>query len=54
MTSLDVIHGFWAYKLGVKADANPQVDNVAYMIREDNWAASRSAAASCAASGTAP
>jgi cytochrome c oxidase subunit 2 len=30
VTSLDVIHSFWAYKLGVKADANPQVDNVAY------------------------
>jgi cytochrome c oxidase subunit II len=32
VTSLDVIHSFWAYKLGVKADANPQVDNVAYVI----------------------
>jgi cytochrome c oxidase subunit 2 len=31
VTSLDVIHSFWAYKLGVKADANPQVDNVAYV-----------------------
>jgi len=30
VTSLDVIHSFWAYKLGVKADANPEVDNVAY------------------------
>jgi cytochrome c oxidase subunit II len=30
VTSLDVIHDFWAYQLGVKADANPQVDNVAY------------------------
>ena len=30
VTSLDVIHSFWAYLLGVKADANPQVDNVAY------------------------
>ena len=29
-TSLDVIHSFWAYKLGVKADANPGVDNIAY------------------------
>jgi cytochrome c oxidase subunit 2 len=28
VTSLDVIHGFWAYQLGVKADANPGVDNV--------------------------
>ena len=31
VTSLDVIHGFWAYKLGVKADANPGVDNVAFV-----------------------
>jgi cytochrome c oxidase subunit 2 len=30
VTSTDVIHSFWAYQLGVKADANPQVDNVAY------------------------
>jgi cytochrome c oxidase subunit 2 len=30
VTSLDVVHSFWAYLLGVKADANPQVDNVAY------------------------
>jgi len=30
VTSLDVIHSFWAYQLGVKADANPAVDNVAY------------------------
>jgi cytochrome c oxidase subunit II len=30
VTSLDVIHSFWPYVLGVKADANPQVDNVAY------------------------
>jgi cytochrome c oxidase subunit 2 len=31
VTSLDVIHSFWAYQLAVKADANPQVDNVAYV-----------------------
>ena len=31
VTSLDVIHSFWAYQLGVKADANPGVDNVAYV-----------------------
>src|SRR5207253_3881931 len=31
VTSLDVIHGFWAVELGVKADANPGVDNVAYV-----------------------
>jgi cytochrome c oxidase subunit 2 len=30
VTSLDVIHSFWAYRLGVKADANPGVNNVAY------------------------
>jgi len=31
VTSLDVVHSFWAYGLGVKADANPGVDNVAYV-----------------------
>jgi cytochrome c oxidase subunit 2 len=31
VTSLDVIHSFWAYQLGLKADANPGVDNVAYV-----------------------
>jgi cytochrome c oxidase subunit 2 len=31
VTSLDVIHSFWAYQLGVKADANPQEDNVAFV-----------------------
>jgi cytochrome c oxidase subunit II len=30
VTSLDVIHDYWAYQLGVKADANPGVNNVAY------------------------
>jgi cytochrome c oxidase subunit II len=30
VTSLDVIHSFWAYQLGVKADANPQVNNIAF------------------------
>jgi cytochrome c oxidase subunit 2 len=30
VTSLDVIHDFWAYQLSIKADANPQLDNVAY------------------------
>ena len=30
VTSLDAIHSFWAHQLGVKADANPGVDNVAY------------------------
>jgi cytochrome c oxidase subunit II len=31
VTSVDVIHSFWAYELGVKADANPGVNNVAYV-----------------------
>ncbi|MGI8864298.1 MAG: cytochrome c oxidase subunit II [Solirubrobacteraceae bacterium] len=31
VTSLDVIHSFWAYDLGVKADANPGTDNIAYV-----------------------
>ncbi len=31
VTSLDVVHSFWAYQLGVKADANPGVDNIAYV-----------------------
>jgi cytochrome c oxidase subunit 2 len=30
VTSLDVIHDFWAYQIGVKADANPGSDNVAF------------------------
>jgi cytochrome c oxidase subunit II len=30
VTSLDVIHSFSAYQLGVKADANPGTNNVAY------------------------
>lgn len=30
VTSLDVIHSFWAYRLGVKADANPGVNNIAF------------------------
>ncbi|HXV05288.1 MAG TPA: cytochrome c oxidase subunit II [Solirubrobacterales bacterium] len=31
VTSLDVIHSFWSPQLGLKADANPGVDNVAYV-----------------------
>ncbi len=31
VTSLDVVHSFWAYELGVKADANPGVDNIVYV-----------------------
>ena len=34
ITSLDVIHSFWAYTLAVKADANPGVNNVAYTTPE--------------------
>jgi cytochrome c oxidase subunit II len=30
VTSLDVIHSFWAYQLGIKADANPGQDNIAF------------------------
>jgi cytochrome c oxidase subunit 2 len=35
VTSLDVIHSFWAVELGVKADANPGVDNIAYVETRD-------------------
>ena len=38
VTSLDVIHSFWAYQLGVKADANPGVDNVAYVTAKQSGA----------------
>ena len=31
VTSTDVLHSFWAYELGVKADANPGVDNIIYV-----------------------
>ena len=31
VTSLDVVHSFWAYQLGVKADANLGVDNVIHV-----------------------
>jgi cytochrome c oxidase subunit II len=31
VTSLDVIHSFWAVNLGVKADANPGVNNIAFV-----------------------
>jgi cytochrome c oxidase subunit 2 len=34
VTSLDVIHSFWAYQLEVKADANPQQNNVAFTKTE--------------------
>jgi cytochrome c oxidase subunit 2 len=31
VTSLDVLHSFWAVNLGVKADANPGVNNIAFV-----------------------
>jgi len=31
VTSLDVVHSFWAYEIGVKADAVPGSDNIAYV-----------------------
>ncbi len=31
VTSLDAVHSFWAYGLGVKADANLGTDNVVYV-----------------------
>ena len=31
VTSLDVIHSFWAQQLGVKADANPDSDNIVFV-----------------------
>ena len=34
VTSLDVVHSFWAVSLGVKADAVPGADNVVY-VRAD-------------------
>ena len=34
VTSLDVIHSFWAPRLGIKADANPGVDNVVFVKPE--------------------
>jgi cytochrome c oxidase subunit 2 len=31
VTSTDILHSFWAYQLGIKADANPGVDNISYL-----------------------
>jgi cytochrome c oxidase subunit II len=31
VTSLDVIHSFWVRQLGIKADANPDVDNIVFV-----------------------
>jgi cytochrome c oxidase subunit 2 len=39
VTSLDVVHDFWAYQLGVKADANPDYDNIAYTHTTDQLGA---------------
>ena len=53
VTSLDVIHDFWAYQLGVKADANPDYDNMAYTHTTNQLGPFHGACAtSCAASGT--
>ena len=38
VTSLDVIHSFWAYQLGVKADAVPGADNIAIHDAEERGA----------------
>ena len=35
VTSLDVVHSFWAPELGVKADANPGIDDVAYIETDE-------------------
>jgi cytochrome c oxidase subunit II len=47
VTSLDVIHSFWPYQLGVKADANPGVNNVAYTKPEATGAVSVRCAELC-------
>ena len=38
VTSLDIIHSFWAYELGVKADANPGVDNIFHVTPQKTGA----------------
>ena len=35
VTSIDVTHSFWAYELGVKADAVSGVDNIVYVNARD-------------------
>jgi len=47
VTSTDVIHSFWAYQLGVKADANPGVDNITYVTTEHTGAFSVRCAELC-------
>ena len=34
VTSLDVVHSFWAIELGVKADAVPGADNIAFVTAD--------------------
>ena len=53
VTSLDVIHDFWAYQLGVKADANPEHGQRRVHHAGPDRASSPCAATSCAGSGTA-
>jgi len=52
VTSLDVIHSFWAYTLGVKATPT-RASTTSPTRRPSTPATSRSGAASCAVSGTA-
>src|SRR2546423_7015565 len=35
VTSLDIIHSFWAYQLGVKTAANPGGDNLLHLIPQN-------------------
>ena len=53
VTSLDAVHSFWAYELGVKADANPGRRQRRLRQARRRSARSRSAAPSSAVSGTA-
>ena len=53
VTSLDVVHSFNFYALGVKADAVPLNDNVGHGHPDRRSARTVSSARSCAASGTA-
>jgi len=47
VTSLDVTHSFWAYELGVKADAVAGADNVAYVHTRGAWSFSIRCAELC-------
>ncbi len=53
VTSLDVVHSFWAYQLGVKADANPGTDNIAYVTTKGPLVFNVRCAEALAGSGTA-